>query len=371
MNLVTFAPFLFERCFGSDPFEISLFMTLKALAPMAAFYWSAFQADSAIASWKRATLYATFPFFLLPLYPTKVLFFLATLTHTLFYRVQQPLVIELLRRSTHFKNRTFLYSLISMLGYICSLPLAFLIPFLIDKWNIPWLFLFPFCACISLGGLFFQYKLSKEETEETKEETSRPSQGWLLLKERRDFFHFQVAFFCSGAGFFLCSGLIPHLLRNQAGISLETLFIASSGVRQLGQIAITPLIAKELNRFSVERLSLFLFVGVSLLLYVFTQNRGSIPFLFFTYFFYGAILGTSHLLWNLSAVYFAKQEDSRPFSLINLQMMAIRGAVFPLLGSYLCQFLELRSIFFLGGCLSFCGLLYGVTSRFFSRVLQS
>ncbi|MFI5334962.1 MAG: hypothetical protein ACHQT8_07385, partial [Chlamydiales bacterium] len=52
---------------------------------------------------------------------------------------------------------------------------------------------------------------------------------------------------------------------------------------------------------------------------------------------YGIAQGGSHLVWHLSGTIFAGEENSTPFTTVNVLMIGLRGAVGPLLGGLLCH----------------------------------
>jgi hypothetical protein len=60
-----------------------------------------------------------------------------------------------------------------------------------------------------------------------------------------------------------------------------------------------------------------------------------ISWVYIAYLLYGIMQGGSELSWHLSGPIFAKQEDSSPFSGVNVVSIGVRGCIMPFLGYFL------------------------------------
>ena len=81
-------------------------------------------------------------------------------------------------------------------------------------------------------------------------------------------------------------------------------------------------------------------------------------FLYLAFFIYGVAQAGSHLIWNLSGTFFAADQDSSPYTRVNILMLGLRGAVMPLIGGLLCDLLGPTPVLITGMFLCFYGMRY-------------
>ena len=79
---------------------------------------------------------------------------------------------------------------------------------------------------------------------------------------------------------------------------------------------------------------------------------------YLSFILYGIAQAGSHLLWNLSGALFAGEEDSSPYSRVNILMVGLRGRVVPAIGGLLCDLVGPGPMLVLGSLICFGGVVY-------------
>jgi ABC-type polysaccharide/polyol phosphate export permease len=72
--------------------------------------------------------------------------------------------------------------------------------------------------------------------------------------------------------------------------------------------------------------------------------------------FYGIAQAGSHLIWNLSSGYFSKDQDSTPYTALNILLQGIRGCFAPLLGGLMTQLMGPLIVLITGAMIAFFGM---------------
>lgn len=115
----------------------------------------------------------------------------------------------------------------------------------------------------------------------------------------------------------------------------------------------SPLWSRWLNRTDIYRF-LSRVTAVAMLFPIgLILAQTSLVWLYLAYILYGIMQAGSELGWNLSGPIFAKQEDSSPYSSVNVLTVGLRGCVIPPLGSFLCLWGSSHVVMMLGAILCF------------------
>ena len=69
------------------------------------------------------------------------------------------------------------------------------------------------------------------------------------------------------------------------------------------------------------------------------------------FFCYGIMQAGSHLSWHLAGPHFSGEENSAPFTSLNVALVGLRGLIGPLFGGLLVSKLSLTAPFWVGICL--------------------
>ena len=232
---------LLTKQLGASPFEIALLTMLKPVVSLFSFYWGSFlltRNHHLKTNLLLASSFSVTPFLLAP-FMNHVWFFIgAGAIYALFSKAGMPALMELLKLNCR-EEKEQVFSRASscayMVGVSCSLLFGILLDFRPDWWTSL------FCLA-SLLSLFATYTFAFIPHEkgtyvpqkiDVKESIIHPWKvTFKLLRERRDFLHFQTGFFLAGFGLMLAMPAIPGFLTKQ-GFSYTELFMSLSVLKGL------------------------------------------------------------------------------------------------------------------------------------------
>jgi hypothetical protein len=119
----------------------------------------------------------------------------------------------------------------------------------------------------------------------------------------------------------------------------------------IGVAASSYLWTVGLSKVPLLQLTVGVLFGFSLFPLVLIFAGWNIGYVYLAFFLYGVAQAGSHLIWNLSGTFFAGDASSVPYTRTNLLMHALRGAVMPLLGGWLCDLVGAISVLYVGTAL--------------------
>lgn len=110
-----------------------------------------------------------------------------------------------------------------------------------------------------------------------------------------------------------------------------------------------------LAKIPLLKLTIWVLFGFSLFPLTLLLAGWNALFVYGAFFLYGIAQAGSHLIWNLSGTFFAGEGSSAPYTRANLLMHALRGAVMPLIGGWLCDLIGATSVLGIGALMSVFG----------------
>ncbi len=345
--------------------QIALLTSLRPVVSFFSFYWSSLinkNSSSLKKNLMAAHALSLIPFLFVPLFPNISYMIFASAMFTLFYRAEAPALMEILRRNLLKEERETAFSRATTAAYVEGIALALFSGFVIERLDSAWVILFPIYATISLFALWFQYRLIVTEMEIPQEERRafsfiEPLKTSIeILKNRPDFFRFQLGYFFCGGGLMLAQPALPGFLTGCA-LSFTLLFTSMGAIKQLGMIVATPFWGSSMKKVRYETLSACTFLCVSVFLaciYLFELGMGT---LFLAYFIYGIAQAGSHMIWNLSGPYFSREEESSRYTMVNVFMVGLRGCLLPPIGGLITDIFGPMSAIFCGMILCLMGTL--------------
>jgi MFS family permease len=354
-TLYCFVPVILCKDLHASAFEIALLMTLKPVVTLLSFYWSARSGGRLKANTVGAGIWMRLPFLLLPLMNSVWFVILASVNYMLFYRAGMPAWIEILKRNLPERHRGWLFSCSAAIGYGEGVLLGLAMGALLDHDPGLWRILFALAALVGLGGVAMQARIPVEETDKNMDERAdgsphqpaRPcGQFWRLLvqpwkdtidlmRRQRDFSLFQWGFMICGLALMIIQPVIPLFAVNELKINYLQMAGAVSVVKGFGYVLSSPFWGRWIRIHSIHRLSNWIFLIFALFPLMLILAKWQFWWFYTAYFWYGVGQGGSHLVWNLSGPYFAKNQDSARFSGVNMAMLGIRGAVGPMFGAWM------------------------------------
>ncbi|GBE30612.1 MAG TPA: MFS transporter [Bacteroidetes bacterium] len=156
-----------------------------------------------------------------------------------------------------------------------------------------------------------------------------------LLKRRPDFFRFEMGFMVYGIAFMTTLPVVPLFLVDELGLDYATIGMARGTVFQLLIIPSMALFGRWFDRLSVHMLAsrVFTILAVFPLLLIGAKifPTMSLTFVYAAFISFGIAMGGVIVLWNISSVRFAGDEDAGIYQSVHLTAMGVRGMFAPLL----------------------------------------
>jgi len=363
--LYTLVPFILRKEMGASIFQVALLTMLSPVLAVFSFYWGSLLTHSKhrllpnlIGAWVLARL----PFLFVPWIDNFWVMFVCCAAYQLFSRASTPALMEILKRNIPKKTREYTFSLYYLLsvaeGVVIGLLLTRILSFCDNNWKV----LFLLCALISLTSVFLQVRMKTSLEEDPAPEASKkqsviqPLKDTVqLLRSRPDFALFQWAFMIGGFALMLISPVKAIFSADLLSVSLADATIARYVYVGLGMAGSTLIWRKGLELFGIHRLATMILAGFGLYPLILLLSLYHPSWFYLAHLVYGIAQGGSHLVWHLSGTIFAKEENSTPFTTTNVLMIGLRGAVGPLLGGFLCEFLGPMPVLAVGSAIALSG----------------
>lgn len=368
--LYSLLPFILRKDLGATLFQVSLFITLRPVLSVFSFYWSAslsYQKNKLLSNLMGACILAHLPFLFFPVIDNFWFILFACAVYQLFSKAGTPALIEILKRNIPKKPREHIFSLYFILSFIESGVLGYLIGNLLDKETANWKVLVFSASLIGLSSLFLQRRVTVSSPEEELPIDVPPSRNWLLtpwkesfalMRNRPDFAHFQWGFMIGGSALMLMAPAFSVFYADTLSLSHTTIAIARFVFMAIGVAGSSLLWKRGLGDIQLHRFTGLVLVGFALFPLALLLAQVHLNYLYLAFFLYGVAQAGSHLLWNLSGTLFALDQDSSPFTAVNILMLGLRGIVMPLLGGLLCSLWGPVPVLVLGMSLCFLGVVY-------------
>jgi MFS family permease len=370
-SLYCMLPIILYRDLHASAAMVAFSVAIKPLSSLLAPYWSA--ALNSYPRWLRtnvilAGILGHLPFLFTPLFDSPWWLIFAGALYMTLSRGATPAWMELLKIHMPADKRTPIFAWSSAFTYLGDALFAFICGSLLDGFSEAWRWLFPAAALIACSAAYWQYKLPWSPSPIAPkfslafvDRLKKPwSQAVHLLRNRPDFFRFQIGFALGGGGLMIIQGALPIFFVDNLKISYSEIGIALGFCKGVGFILATPIWARWFNRldiFSFNGLVTATALAYPLLLFFAASD---VIWLYLAYLCYGIMQGGSSIGWNLSGVAFAKEEESTRFTSVNVLMVGLRGFLAPL-GGCICAIFSPDAVIALGAIFSLLA-----TERLFS-----
>ena len=358
-------PMILCKELNTSSFQNSTLVALKPLTALLASYWSC---SFSLGKHRLSLLWAYFlkflPFVFASFFSNPWIFILAFGIHMLLLRGTIPSWMELLKQNLSSASRGKICALSSTINYLCTALLPFLFCWILDEVKGSWRGIFVLTSLLGMSSIGFILKIaspsqSNPKKNDTKTLRSHLSKPWKsakhLLRRHPDFLHFQIGFFLGGAGLMVIQAVIPKYFTDYLKLSYTKMFLAVCFCKGIGFTIASPLWVKLFNRCEIFTFCarIPLLAAIFPILLIFAHFHGF--FIFLAYLLYGIMQAGSELSWKMSGPIFSRENESTPYSSINVLAVGVRGGIFPYLGALLFIYGGPYLVFTVGGFLCLTG----------------
>ena len=280
-----------------------------------------------------------------------------------------PAWMELLRQNLPAENRDKIFSYTQVFGYLGGGLLPFLIGWMLDEWTQSWRWMFPIAAIIGWSAHFWQKSILFQNLQPPPEPIkSHPllhpwKSAWDLLKKRPDFANFQAGFMLIGSGLMIIQPTLPIFFVEKLNLTFTEMGVAITLCKGIGFACSSSMWVRLIKKGDLFYFGSIIAALAMIFPLFLVAAQVQIIWLYVAYLLYGFMQSGNELSWNLSGPIFAKNENSSPFSTVNVIAVGVRGIFVPLLGAYLLEQFGSLTVILLSVSLCF---LASVRMAFFS-----
>jgi predicted MFS family arabinose efflux permease len=158
-----------------------------------------------------------------------------------------------------------------------------------------------------------------------------------LLRRRKDFLRFEIAFMTYGVAFMLLMPVVPLYLVDDLKLSYSTIGLARGALMQVAMIPAMPIFGRIFDRSTPHRMGAWIFallVFYPLLLLAAGKTDGTLrtALVYAAFGWFGVVMSGLSVIWSLSSIRFAAGEDVGIYQSVHVAATGVRGLVAPLLG---------------------------------------
>lgn len=382
-GLFNLLPFILYKDLHATPFQLALIITLKPLVSILSSYWSNhvhLNPGRLVSNIISARWLAYLPFLFFPLIHN-TWYLIVCFGLFMFLQVgMMPAWMELLKQNVPEKTREKVFSYTQAFGYLGGGLLPFAVGWILDKWMGSWIWMFPLVALLALTAHFWhrlilvRIQSVKRECQSTKAHPIlKPwKSAFELLNRRRDFAKFQVGFMLMGGGLMIIQPSLPIFFVDQLHLSYTELAVAVTLCKGIGFAFSSPIWVRLMQRVDIFHFGALIALLATLFPLFLMMAQSQLLWLYLAYLAYGLMQAGSELNWNMSGPIFAKNEDSSPYSSVNVIAVGIRGIFIPTLGAYcLTQFGASAVIMSCGVLCLLAAIQMGVYSRQAEKIIST
>ncbi|MCB2198593.1 MFS transporter [bacterium] len=157
-----------------------------------------------------------------------------------------------------------------------------------------------------------------------------------LLKRRPDFLRFEIGFMIYGMAFMMMLPVTPIFLVDDLQLDYTMIGLARGAVFQLVTILSIAWFGRLYDRVTAQKLASIVFSLLALhpllLMASYLLPEYTVAYVFASFGVFGIAMGGVSILWSVSSVRFAGEEDAGVYQAVHIAATAVRGSVAPLLG---------------------------------------
>ncbi len=177
-----------------------------------------------------------------------------------------------------------------------------------------------------------------------------------LLRRRKDYLRFELAFMVYGVAFMMTLPVTPLYLVDDLQLGYDVIGFARGTLSQLVMIVAIPLFGYLFDKSTPHRMATMIFMalaGFPLLLIAAGRFSGDLQLIlvYASFVYFGTVMSGVTVLWQLSSIRFSQEEDAGVYHSVHVAATGIRGMFAPLLGYLVMSTVSKTAAFICGSCL--------------------
>lgn len=358
-------PFILKKGLNATALQIGCFMAIKPIVAVFAYYWQAHTHNRHPNLRKHLMVAWTLslaPFLIFPALSHLSYLFIAASAYQLFSKAATPPFIEICKQNLDAKERRKIISLTYLASFLLSAFLGIFFGQILDLASTSWQIASAFFALLALTSLYFQKRLFFTPQPYLNDESvQQPLLGplkksLLILKASPDFQNFQLGFMIGGSALMLIGPALIIYCTDNLGLGYKSYTQARYIFMSIGIILSTYLWKKVVKHYSLNRLMPWVSLLFGLFPLFILIASVSLTLLNSAFIIYGVAQAGSHLIWTLSPTYFSGNQNSAPYTALNILTQGLRGLIFPLLGAGLTHYFGSLTVLVIGSLVAFLGM---------------
>ena len=158
-----------------------------------------------------------------------------------------------------------------------------------------------------------------------------------LLKRRKDFLRFEIAFMLFGGCFMMTTPVVPLYLVDTLELGYDTIGLARGTLAQITMMVVMQGLGRVFDRSTPHRLGVVFFCAMALypaLLLLAGEVEGTLrmALIYVSFAYFGVIMSGVEVLWQLSSIRFSQGEDVGLYQSVHVAATGLRGLTMPLTG---------------------------------------
>jgi hypothetical protein len=363
-SIISMLSFILYKDMQITAFQVTTIVAMKPMSALLASYWSIsihHRQDRLVSNLIYANVLRFLPFLFFPWIESTWLIIFSFGFYWMLTRGVIPAWVEIFKINIKEVARERAFAYVSAIDYLGAALMPLVIGTLLDEYHLSWRWIFPVTALIGLSSTYFLWRIPSSvinSLNQIKPETpSNFSQqllkpwkdSWSLLKERPDFFKFQVGFMLGGTGLMMMQSAQPIFFVDRLNLSFTEMAFATTLCKGIGFAVTSPFWARMFAKIDIFYFSGLVTILAALFPFFLIGAEYHILFLYFAYMMYGLMQGGSELSWHMSGPIFAREEDSSVYSRTNVLTVGIRGCIAPYFGSLLLYMFDSSTFVLLCG----------------------
>lgn len=364
--LYALLPFILAKDLDVSALQISLFMAIKPISSVFSYYWHALGHKRhsnlrihLMMAWGLSFL----PFLIYPSLSHYGYVLIAAGFYQLFSKAAMPPFYEIFKQNVQTVSRKKLISYTYLASFLISALLGLFFGQILDSRPGSWKIAACIFSLLALSSLFLQKKLSFNELANDHTHSYEGhilfaplKKSFAILKSCREFRDFQIGFMIGGSALMLIGPALSIYYADTIELSHKTYTQARYIFMSLGVVATSPLWQRALRVYTINQLMPAVSLIFGLFPLIVISSYFHKPFVNAAFVLYGIAQAGSHLIWNMSASVFSKDQDSSPYTSLNILMQGLRGCVAPILGGVLTSLTGPIPVLALGALIGLFGM---------------